>query len=296
MSRSAKSDATLQRDPTLAFDSRRQVPDFSDHLTRWAEWSTHVRRRPNASLDLYYGPDLPHDPARKLDFFPAPLGRHGEAPPLLVFLHGGDWRDFDKAEHAFAAAAWPGHGVSVAVPNYQLCPDVPLQQIVLQLIDCIVWLYRHAQRRGYDRNRIHLAGHGAGAHLAAMLSTVIWPLVAVDLPADLIKSATLISGVYDLQPLLANPACCSELGLKAGNVLPLSPAYLTPPPHLALITAVGALEPQAMGAQTALLGQRWQPNLHAALTVADCHHFSVLPAIAEPTSRLFQTMLPVLHG
>lgn len=51
---------------------------------------------------------------------------------------------------------------------------------------------------GGDRSRIFLSGHSSGAHLAACALTTEWEK-DFGLPADIIKGALLISGIYDLK-------------------------------------------------------------------------------------------------
>ncbi len=61
------------------------------------------------------------------------------------------------------------------------------------------WVYRNAEKFGGDRNRLHLISHSSGSHLAGCVVTHDW---AKDgLPPDILKGATLSSGMYDLKPV-----------------------------------------------------------------------------------------------
>jgi arylformamidase len=68
-----------------------------------------------------------------------------------------------------------------------------------QVRRAIGWVYRNAARFGGDPNRLYLSGHSSGSQLGGCMVTTDWR--AHDLPADLIKGALLLSGMYDLKPV-----------------------------------------------------------------------------------------------
>jgi len=71
---------------------------------------------------------------------------------------------------------------------------VPLPAMIEQCREAVAWTVRHAASFGGDPERVYLAGHSSGAHLASCV-------LLGDLP---IKAALLISGMYDLHaPLLS---------------------------------------------------------------------------------------------
>jgi arylformamidase len=69
-----------------------------------------------------------------------------------------------------------------------------------QVRRAIAWVYRNAASFGGDPNRIHLYGHSSGAHLAGVAMVTDWRGL-YDLPADVIKTGLLCSGMYDLRPV-----------------------------------------------------------------------------------------------
>jgi arylformamidase len=71
--------------------------------------------------------------------------------------------------------------------------------MVEQVRRAIGWIYRNAARFGGDPNRLYVSGHSSGSHIGGCMVTTDWR--AHDLPADLIKGALLLSGMYDLKPV-----------------------------------------------------------------------------------------------
>jgi arylformamidase len=69
-----------------------------------------------------------------------------------------------------------------------------------QVRRAVAWVYKNAASFGGDPNRVYLSGHSSGAHLAGVTLVTDW---AKDfgLPADIVKGALLISGMYDLKPV-----------------------------------------------------------------------------------------------
>src|SRR4051794_39008929 len=119
------------------FNNRARVPDHEAVFRSWREASELVRQQASRRLDLRYGPG----PRQTLDIFPAV----SDGAPVFIFLHGGYWRSFDKSDHAFLAASLVADGALVAIPNYDLCPDVPMEQIPLQLVQALGWLADHVE-------------------------------------------------------------------------------------------------------------------------------------------------------
>ena len=80
------------------------------------------------------------------------------------------------------------------------------------------------REHGGDPERIVVAGHSAGGHLAAMMLACDWPAVAPDLPADLVKAALSVSGLFELEPLRHAPFLAPDLSSTRGSGARLSPA------------------------------------------------------------------------
>ena len=175
------------------YNNRARIPEYVDYFERWLAWSSETRAALPGGRDLAYG-DLP---VETLDIFPAE--RHDA--PILIMIHGGYWYSLDKHHDSFVAAGLRPHGVATVVINYGLAPDYGMDEIVRQNRAAAAWVWRNAASIGGDPRRIHALGQSAGGHLAAMLLATDWPAFAAGLPADMVKSAVSISGIYDLEPI-----------------------------------------------------------------------------------------------
>ncbi len=200
---------------------------------------------------LSYGPAASHT----LDLFlpPADAPAGSALPPLLVFIHGGYWQELSKNESLFAAEDCIAAGAAFAALDYTLAPHATVEQMVFDCRNALRWLQTQAEELGFDARRIVVAGSSAGAHLAAMSCLRGWPGDA-DLPVGLPAAAVLVSGVYELLPLV---------GTSINEALKLTPetaALLSPirwdlagfPPAL---VCWGEVETEAFKAQSQAFAQ-----------------------------------------
>jgi len=129
--------------------------------------------------------------AQVLDIF-AP--KDASRVPVLVYLHGGAWLRGSRLDTIYPAPAVTGKGAALVVPEFDNVSVVPLPRMIEQCREAVDWTVRHAATFGGDPERIYLAGHSSGAHLASCV-------LLGDPP---VKGALLISGMYDLHaPLLS---------------------------------------------------------------------------------------------
>jgi arylformamidase len=262
------------------YNNRELVPEHGDYLARWAQDSRRARERMTSHLDLRYG----EMPGETIDLFPA---RKGDGSCLL-FIHGGYWRSLGKQDFSYLAPALVDGGISLAVVNYDLCPQVRMDEIVRQMLRASRWLWLRAEDYGMDPDRLYVAGHSAGGHLAAMLMCALWPVFDARLPKDLWKGALAISGLFDLRPLVYVDWLNSDLQLDESAALALSPAFMPPATRCPVMTAVGGEESSEFQRQNRLLRERWRAAFAGDIAMPGRHHFSVVDALAEPQSALFQ--------
>ncbi|MFC3108947.1 alpha/beta hydrolase [Undibacterium arcticum] len=262
------------------FNTRAMVPDHPAIFTRWAQDSSRVRRTTLGLFDLAYG----EASGERLDFFPAT--RSGS--PLLVYIHGGWWRSFDKSDFSFIAPAYTRAGVNVALLNYTLAPQATLADITLQQLRALAWLYRNAHKYDFDPHRIVVSGHSAGGHLSAMLMTALWPVYGGDLPPDLVRAGVLLSGLYDLEPVRQADYVNLDLKLTPASANVLSPVLMAPSHPAPFITAVGGQESDEFKRQNSLIGQAWQANFAGDIALPDANHMTICDAFATPGDALFE--------
>jgi arylformamidase len=261
------------------YNNRELVPDHPKYFARWAEASARVRSTMASRLDQRYG----GMPGESIDIFPA---RKGDGT-CMMFIHGGYWRSLDKRDFSFLAPTWVDAGVSLAVVNYDLCPKVTIDEIVRQMLRASRWLWLHAEDFGMDQDRLYVAGHSAGGHLAAMMMGAVFPVFDANLPKDLWKGALAISGVYDLRPLPQVDFLQADLQLDEETALRLSPAFIPPATRAPVMTAVGGDESGEFRRQNAMLGERWRSAFAGDIPMPGRNHFSVVDGLAEQSSPLF---------
>lgn len=270
------------------YNARASIPDHPQIFQRWKEASAVARAKsPKVRLDLRFG----KNPKETLDFFPA----ESKNPPLVMLIHGGYWRSLDKSDFSDKAQALVAAGASVAVVNYDLCPDVTVGDIMDEMRRAAAWLWHNAADLGVDRGRFQAIGHSAGGHLAAALLATDWPKYDAALPAGMVRSGVLVSGIYELEPL-RHVSMHQDLRLTADQAKAWSPV-LTPPPAKVSAAAVwGALETAEFRRQTEALAAAWTKagTTVSAEAIPDRHHLNVIEDLGKTGSRLMQLSLKLL--
>ncbi|XP_041368286.1 kynurenine formamidase-like [Gigantopelta aegis] len=148
----------------------------------------------NCDGEISYG----SGPLQKLDIFTAKNAQI-KGVPIFVFIHGGYWHMMGRAKSSFLAPPLAKAGSTVVIVGYDLAPAVTMDKIVSEIKQAIRFVLKLAKER--QSSGVYLCGHSAGAHLAAvMLACEFSDDDAFD--SEIIKGAFLVSGVYDLRPLV----------------------------------------------------------------------------------------------
>jgi arylformamidase len=113
------------------------------------------------------------------------LDIYGQGRTAFVLVHGGAWKRQSRRENAFAAESIVNAGAAYVALDFALLPSVTLPEMVGQVCRGIEWVYRNLS------TDIVLCGHSSGSHLAACALT----------RTDGVRSALLVSGIYDLLPV-----------------------------------------------------------------------------------------------
>ncbi|MDB5569793.1 MAG: Alpha/beta hydrolase fold [Hyphomicrobiales bacterium] len=255
---------------------RGQVADMGAVFAKWTSDGAAARAQ-HAGLDIAYGPER----EQTLDLYrPVGVAR----PPVWVFIHGGYWQASSKDQHAQFCSGMLKAGFAVANIDYGLAPETPLARIVEHTRAALSFLVREADNLGVDASQMHVAGHSAGGHLAACM--------ACDPHAPPVRSAHLLSGVLDLEPLLHLPMG-RILGLQSPNdAARLSPVKLAPRNGARVALAVGGKESDEFKRQSADLARLW--GAPGPLIVKGANHFDLLDGLIE--GALLQQALGLCRG
>ena len=188
-----------QRELDDAYDQLVYAPNRDQLTKRRIVNSAAARARIGAPLRFAYGPT----PAEGLDVFrpSAASAAAGRGAPVAIFVHGGAWRLGSASDYSFVAEPLVHAGGAVVVLDFTTVDETggSLFPMVEQVRRAIGWVYRNADKFGGDRERLYLISHSSGSHLAGCAVTHDWSKDA--LPRDIIKGATLSSGMYDLKPV-----------------------------------------------------------------------------------------------
>ncbi len=272
---------TTPINPTLdiLYNNRVAVLDHQEIFARWRMQSAVMRKHHGGELNLVYG----SHPLQTLDLFPAKQNRG-----LVIFIHGGYWRSLDKSDFSFYAEPYLAQGISVALINYRLCPEVNIDAIVEDCQYASVWLATSASHYNIRFDRTVFIGHSAGAHLVAMLCATDWSAHNIDTAN--FRGGVLISGLYDLSPLLET-SVNADTQLTDKTAKALSPVHLQSKLAMPLDVWVGGAETSEFIRQSQLLPAAWSANCALLETVAGTNHFTIVDECAKPDSSCFHRSL-----
>jgi arylformamidase len=220
------------KDINFQYLPRLTVTNVEEYLQKSAARSTRLRKNLSCQIDVPYG----DTPGQMLDIFPA--ARKGA--PVHVFIHGGYWRSLDKGIYSHIAGPMVAAGATVVLPNYDLCPQVRITDIVQQMRRAIVWVYKNIAKHNGDPKSIYVSGHSAGGHLTGMMISTDWSKEG-QLPKDLIKGSAPLSGLFDIEPH-RHSQLQPDIRLTAKEAKAMSPMYLLPLAKGPSIVAVGGAE------------------------------------------------------
>jgi acetyl esterase/lipase len=96
--------------------------------------------------------------------------------PLLVYLHGGGWRQSHRSRAPRETRSWTrgfferltDAGFVVAAPDYRLSGEAIFPAQRDDVVESLRWLVEHGDELGIESDRPYLWGASAGGHLAAL--------------------------------------------------------------------------------------------------------------------------------
>jgi arylformamidase len=268
-----------------AYDQSAWAPQARALMARDTD-SSAAARRAIPPTTVQYGPaatDL-------MDVF-APPGAKGV--PIMVFIHGGAWLRTSRLDASYPAPGFVAKGAAYLAPDFASLDIVRLPDMVESCRRAVEWAVRKAASFGGDPARVFLMGHSSGGHLAACVLMTDW--LARGLPANPISGAVLMSGIYDLYPVLLSSR------RSYVHVSPDEAAALNPMRHLDRITCPVAVlcgdgdspefQRQAAVYASALRGMG---RLAAQVTLFNTNHFQEPEQLSDPDSAVSQVVFKLM--
>ncbi|XP_044761892.1 kynurenine formamidase [Coccinella septempunctata] len=261
---------------------------IQDHVKIISEESQVVRSSVPGNLEVSYG-TLPKE---KYDLFGIDLPNNS---PIIFYIHGGYWQEecINRKNSSFLAKTFHKHGIKSFIIGYELCPDVGLDEIVYQTQKALRICLDYAKRKG--SRGICLMGHSAGAHLVAHLFTKFVNTLPPE-DVNLLRSAYLIGGIYDLEPLVSTSY---NIPMKLTN----ETAKRYSPIHHRMsdcdtkfFIVVGKNDSPAFVAQSEMVNRRFESQNMATrlLVMGDIDHFDIIERLSDEQFKLTRMILKTL--
>jgi len=272
----------------IQYNARATVADVAPLLQQYALQSQRARDTLPCVLDVAFG----DHPDESLDIFPAACagGDHALAP-VFLFIHGGYWRLLSKSDSSCMAPAFTQAGAVVVALNYSLAPAATLDRIVDQTRRALAWIHRNIAAHGGDPSRIHVCGSSAGGHLAAMLLAGGWH-ADYGLPDDAVHSATVLSGLFDLTPLV-HTHINDWMQLSPDDARRNSPILALPARGCPLLVSHGANETDEFKRQSADYLAAWRERGYpgAYVDMPGTNHFDIVLRLNDVTAPITRAIL-----
>jgi acetyl esterase len=100
-----------------------------------------------------------------------PLPATTQAPPVLVYFHGGGWVIGDLDTHdTLCRSLANGSGCAVVAVDYRMGPEHRFPAAVDDAIAAARWVSQQAGALGLDATRLAVGGDSAGGNLAAVVA------------------------------------------------------------------------------------------------------------------------------
>ncbi|XP_011614113.1 probable isoprenylcysteine alpha-carbonyl methylesterase ICMEL1 [Takifugu rubripes] len=146
---------------------------------------------------------------QKLDlYFPPNVSRLNDGPPpLVVFIYGGAWGSGERSIYCLLARQMSEElSAAVVCPDYCTYPQGNVLGMVQDIADCLVWARESGAKFNFDKDKIVLIGHSAGAHLCALTALFLADereelLVEAGVQrevAESVRGVIGLSGVYNI--------------------------------------------------------------------------------------------------
>ncbi|MCO4836817.1 MAG: alpha/beta hydrolase fold domain-containing protein [Oceanospirillaceae bacterium] len=266
------------------------VEDIMVYINDYISHSKVAQDTLHYQANLSYG-DGHTSKGEKLDYFAAKTDG-----PLVVYIHGGYWQQLSKDDSCFMAPGLHQQGIHLAVINYTLAPKATINQMIAQCCFAVAWLINNSEKLGFDSNQIIIAGSSAGAHLCASVLQAAQQHLH-SLSPQSISGAVLISGVYDLRPLLGT-YINQPLHLTTQSATDLSPGLFSNKGLPPCMIAYGSNETQEFKRQSQEYHQQLLSDGVASqcFEVDDKNHFDIVFDLAIKDAGINQKLNQLITG
>ncbi len=121
----------------------------------------------------------------------------GKQVPVVVFFYGGSWQRGKREQYQFVGQRLADNGVLTIVTDYRTYPRAMFPEFMDDAARAVRRVQDDAAGWGGDPNRIFIAGHSAGAQIAALLATDPRYLKEHGMEPSQLAGVIGISGPYD---------------------------------------------------------------------------------------------------
>jgi acetyl esterase/lipase len=250
-------------------------PQKLDFVDQVAPGASEYRGTP--IVGIAYG----EDERQKLDIY-VPEGEAEKPYPVLVFFHGGAWRDGERDGYGFLGRAFAARGIVTVVADYRKTPKHRFPAFVEDTASAIAWTHANIGKHQGDPEKLFIMGHSAGAHLVMMTALDRQWLAAKGLDTSIIKGVIGLAGGYDFLPLTTES---SKIALGQWPDLtetqPVTYVRADAPPLLLLTgdadTVVKPRNSNSLNAKMAELGGKSELKIYPGVD-----HSGIVMAISRP--------------
>jgi acetyl esterase/lipase len=215
--------------------------------------------------------------------------------PVLIFVHGGSWKDGDGKDYEFVGRAFAAQGYLTFVISYRLLPEHVYPAFVQDVANAVAWANMHANEYGGDGKRIYLVGHSAGGYNIAMATLDQHYMRDAGANPASLKAIAAIAAPLDFLPL-DTPISIATFSQVANleSTQPITFARVDAPPFLML---QGAVDDTVMPKNSINMEKRLtELGARAKLIVYDdVTHVGIMLALSKPLRGKVPTLADVVR-
>ena len=150
------------------------------------------RGLPPPEATVAFAPEL----GLSLDIY-RPQGAGARSAPTVLFFYGGGWQRGQRAQYRFVGRQLAQQGVLAIVADYRTFPRAGFPDFIDDAAHAVAWTRQHAGDYQGDPRRLYIAGHSAGAQIAALLGTDPRYLARHDMQPRDLAGVIGLAGPYD---------------------------------------------------------------------------------------------------